>query len=221
VSQPSDPKVAFLRREVISRVLLVLILVPALGCGISGTQRDKSRAGENSAQGVVPDLVGDTMNTVYDQLTEVGLVASAKNIFGDSGGTWGDQHVVVSTAPDAGTKLDVGGTVKVIEASKEQIVFYSKPLPDVRGTNWIEMGSGPIAAIYIYATTSWRTPRGKERPGTIVEQSPPPGTMLKLGERIALTVADYKAGDGGGSGNGGGIEIDVDMPSICRHTRWC
>lgn len=199
-----------------TKVMVALsVLAMLLACGSRGLSDD---AANDVSFAVVPDLVGDTMDTVYDQLQDADLVASATNGYG--GSDWDEDWVVIATDPKAGTQVEPGSTVEILEASKGEIVFYAKPMPDLRGTNWLDAAGGVTEAVYPYISFTWRKPKGREKPGTVVSQTPRAGATMKLGTPIVLTVVDYKAGDLG-SGWDGYDGFDIDGPNICRHTRWC
>ncbi|MFU8875883.1 PASTA domain-containing protein [Micromonospora sp. SL4-19] len=201
-------------RRACSAVVLLMTLVGcgSLGPSTSGKQQDGLT--------VVPDLLGDTMDTVYDQLEAVGLVASATNAFG--GSDWTSDAVVVGVAPAAGTKVARGSTVKISEATRGEIAFFSKPMPDLRGSMWIDSASGATEAVYPYISFTWRDPRGKEKPGSVVAQKPGPGAHMTLGTPIKLTVANLDPIDPGTSSTRSDAwHPDVNLPNLCRHTRRC
>ncbi|WP_436522797.1 PASTA domain-containing protein [Actinoplanes sp. HUAS TT8] len=165
----------------------------------------------------VPDLVGDAMNTVSDQLESAGLEGSASDAHGSS--DWSEKSVVLRIKPAAGTRVARGSTVTIVEASKGEIAFYSKPMPDLRGSMWLEINSGPGAPVDAYISYSWRDARGREKPGSIVAQKPAPGKRMKFGMPIKLTVANLEYQD---SGSGSGPSVpDINWPNPCRHSRWC
>jgi beta-lactam-binding protein with PASTA domain len=184
-------------------------------CGVGST---KSAAPDGPV--AVPDLVGDAMDTVRDQLQAVGLVGSATNGYG--GTDWGSDAVVVGQKPVAGTRVARGATVKISEATKGELAFFSKPMPDLRGLMWSDSASGVTEAAYPYLVWSWREPRRGERPGSIVAQKPAPGKRVKLGTKINLTVANYEPVSPSGSyGSPDDWDPDINLPNACRRTRWC
>ncbi|MER5703449.1 PASTA domain-containing protein [Micromonospora sp. NPDC002296] len=201
-------------RRACSAAVLVITLA---GCGSLGPATSSKQQDRHS---VVPDLLGDTMDTVYDQLEAVGLVASATNAFG--GSDWTADAVVVGMTPAPGTTVVRGSTVTISEATRGEIAFFSKPMPDLRGTMWIDTASGATEAVYPYLSFTWRDPRGKEKPGSIVAQKPAPGARIKLGTPIKLTVANLDPIEpGAGSTRSGAWQPDVNWPNLCRHRRWC
>jgi beta-lactam-binding protein with PASTA domain len=192
-------------------------LLLAVGCSSAPTDDRKAAGADSGGKVAVPDLVGDTMDTVYDQLEKVGLVASAGTPLGVS--DWTDKAVVLNTTPASGTRVTPGSTVKILEATEAEIRFFSKPMPNVVGTRWLGAASGDLEAAYFYFDATWRKPRGKEKPGNIVAQEPKPGAKLKMGQTLHVTVADFAPVD---SKSGGNVTIpDVNLPNLCRHTKWC
>ena len=167
----------------------------------------------------VPDLVGDTMDTVYDQLELADLKGSATLAFGSS--DWSAEAIAVGTSPAAGTEVRRGSTVTISEARKDEIAFFAKPMPDLLGVRWIDVQEGGREAAYPYIKSTWRKPKSWEEPGTIVGQNPKPGAKLKLGQLINLTVVDWTGADSGGGELASGWTPNVDLPNVCRRTKWC
>lgn len=197
--------------------LAALGLIFAIGCTSAGSGDDERPSAARDRAAVVPDLVGDTMDTVYDQLQGVGLVASASDLLG--GGGWTEDHVVLTTSPAAGAEVQPGSTVKIFSATKAQIVFYAKPMPKLVGRKWLYIESGSTEGVSLLFKTRWRNPKGKEKPGTIVGQEPKAGTSLKIGQAVTITVADYTAANSTGGAN---VDLpNVDLPNVCRRTKWC
>lgn len=190
-------------------------LVVSLGCGLGGGGDAEA---EEPTTVKVPDLVGDTMDTVKAQLDSAGLEGSATLAFG--GTDWSAEAVVVGLSPAAGAEVERGSTVTISEATKAEIVFFGKPMPDLRGTRWLDSASGDLSAAHPYMKLSWRKPRGKEKEGSIVAQEPKAGTALKLGQPLKLTVADYSPVESGGE-PASGWTPNVDVPNVCRRTKWC
>jgi beta-lactam-binding protein with PASTA domain len=197
-----------------STTLVLVGVVVAIGCGVSPAN-DKAIGSDGKV--AVPDLVNDTMDTVYDQLQDAHLVAKAATPVGVS--DWTKDAVVLSTSPAAGVRVPPNSTVKIVEATKAEILFFSKPMPDLVGRRWLDAASDGMEAAYPYVEASWREPKGREEAGTIVAQKPSPGAKLKLGQTLRVTVANYSAVDSNG---GSTIDVpDVNWPNVCRHTRWC
>ncbi|MGW4946358.1 PASTA domain-containing protein [Actinoplanes sp. NPDC004185] len=157
------------------------------------------------------------MDTVYEQLKDVGLVANAETPIGVS--DWTANAVVLSTTPASGTQVLRGSTVKILEATRAEVRFFSKPMPKVVGTRWLDAASGDLEAAYFYFDATWREPKGEEKPGTIVAQEPKPGEMLKMGQTLYVTVAEFAPVDSKG---GSSVNVpDVNVPNLCRRTKWC
>ncbi|MEU8655299.1 PASTA domain-containing protein [Actinoplanes philippinensis] len=200
-----------------SRTSLALVTVVTLmitGCGAADAEdATKGSANETVA---VPDLVGDTMDTVLGQLNKAGLAAEATTPVGDS--DWSAEAVAVSTTPAAGTQVKPGTTVKILEARKGEIVFFSKAMPNLIGTQWDGAPSGTTEDVDLYFEVTSRKPKGNEKAGTVVAQDPKAGAKLKFGQTMRVTVVDWpEDGDTGTS-----IDVpDVDLPNVCRHTKWC
>ena len=164
-------------RSLTGRALAVVGVVVALGCGV-GHPSAKSAGSDSEDKIAVPNLVGAIMDTVYQQLDDVGLVASAETAIGVS--DWTAEAIVLSTTPPAETRVSPGTTVKILEATKAEIGFFTKPMPNLVGTRWLDAASGDLSAAYFYFDATWRKPRGKETSGTIVAQTPKPGAKLKM-----------------------------------------
>ncbi|WP_161952717.1 PASTA domain-containing protein [Actinoplanes sp. TFC3] len=167
---------------------------------------------------VVPDLVGGSLDEAHDQLEAEGLKASATNIYGE--GDWPDDGVVLTILPVAGSRVRPGTTIAVSAATKTELAFYTKPMPDLRGSMPPDNLSDPLTHLRIKYT--YRAVRDREKLGSIVAQKPKPGTHMKLGAQITLTVADYKPTDSGGGSDYPDLRVpDVNWPNPCRHTKWC
>jgi beta-lactam-binding protein with PASTA domain len=143
--------------------------------------------------------------------------ANAKTPIGVS--DWTANAVVLSTTPASGTQVLRGSTVKILEATKAEVRFFSRPMPNVMGTQWLDAASGDLKAAYFYFDATWRKPRGEEKPGTIVAQKPKPGTKLKMGQTLSVTVAEFAPVDSNGASN---VNVPhVNVPNLCRRTKWC
>ncbi|OJF10554.1 PASTA domain-containing protein [Couchioplanes caeruleus] len=165
----------------------------------------------------VPDLVGDTMDTVQAQLKAVGLSANAATPIGVS--DWTSDAVVLSTTPAAGARASSGSTAKILEATKAEVSFFAKPMPDLIGVRWDDVASGDLEAAYFYLDASWRKPKAGEEAGTIVAQQPKAGTTLRMSQPLQVTVADLAPVD---SKDGAvGAVPEVNVPDLCRRTKWC
>lgn len=204
-------------RSRMSFALATVGILFALGCTSAPDTTEGATAADTGGKVAVPDLVGDTMDTVREQLQSTGLVADAATVAGAS--DWTNEAVAVSTAPAAGAQVVRGSTVKVVAATKAEVVFFAAPMPDLKGMKWVDVASGKTEAAWPYMDATWRKPKGAEKAGTIVGQKPAPGAALRLGQTIRVTVADYEAGE---PGSGSSVVVpEVDLPSVCQRTKWC
>lgn len=161
----------------------------------------------------VPDLPGLTMDVVYDRLKAARLTGHNER------GGWGEENVAISTKPVAGTVVKPGTVVEILQMEREELDFFAKPMPDLIGDQLHESEAWPAWPYFV--TTTQRKARPGEEGGRIVEQKPPAGTALRLGQVIELVEADYSNASESGGGHGADWSVDIDVPNVCRRTKWC
>ena len=168
----------------------------------------------------VPDVTGSTIDVVRARIEAAGLTFNhrfqANGSLDQSTGTASD-IVAVTTDPAAGTRVARGSHVDVNEVTKAELIFFAKPMPDLAGHPWHGLGATEVDR---YVLARWRKPEKGERVGVVVDQSPPQGTRLRLGQRMTVTITDRKLRAAAG-GEVAGETPDVDLPALCGRTRWC
>lgn len=128
----------------------------------------------------VPDVVGETQSQAVAALTAAGFEARTTEAFSDK-----KAGIVVSQKPDAGAKLDEGGTVDLVVSKGGKPVI----VPDVVGATSADATS-KLEAVGLKANVV-AVPSSKPA-GTVVAQSPAPGKDATTGDTVRLNVA--KAG---------------------------
>jgi beta-lactam-binding protein with PASTA domain len=111
------------------------------------------------------------VGTVYQELKDIDLEGSASNIYGDGGWSNDDDAVVVSFKPNAGTKVERYGTVTITFATKKELAFYKRPMPNLKGKQWEDL-SATNPDLYLHFEVKYRDARDSETPGAVVEQRP-------------------------------------------------
>jgi beta-lactam-binding protein with PASTA domain len=125
----------------------------------------------------VADVVGQTESEAVAALTAAGFKTDVTKAFSDK-----KAGIVVSQKPDAGAKLDEGGTVALVVSKGGKPVI----VPDVVGATSAEATSKLEAAglkANVVAVPS------SEPAGTVVAQNPAPGKDATTGDTVRLNVA--------------------------------
>jgi beta-lactam-binding protein with PASTA domain len=169
----------------------------------------------------VPNVMGATMDAAGDRLRNADLEPSASNIYGD--GRWGDDDgVVIAVKPASGTSVKRYSTVVITYATRSEIAFYKRPMPELIGQQWDVLTQGKLKDLYLHVDLTYRDARESEKPGSVVRQAPGGGAKLKLGSRLKVTVANEVYTDPGSSAGGGADLPNINWPNHpCRHTKWC
>jgi serine/threonine-protein kinase len=125
----------------------------------------------------VPDVVGLSEQTAIDQVQEEGLRVEIERIDSDqAAGT------VIETDPAGGTLVDVGSTVVLSVSTGE--VEVPDVLGDSEATATATLENAGFNVTPVYEETD------EARPGTVIDQSPSGGTLVRLGTTVVITVAE-------------------------------
>jgi beta-lactam-binding protein with PASTA domain len=125
----------------------------------------------------VPDVVGQTRSEAVTALTAAGFKAAVTEAFSDK-----KAGIVVSQKPEAGAKLDEGGTVALVVSKGGKPVI----VPDVVGTTSSE-ATAKLEAVGLKANVV--AVPSSQPTGTVVAQSPAPGKDALTGDTVRLNVA--------------------------------
>jgi eukaryotic-like serine/threonine-protein kinase len=128
----------------------------------------------------LPNVVGLSGSQAMAKLQSLGLRPSTQS----QPSTTVKQGVTISTNPAAGTPVPVHSAVTVVVSSGPQ----QASVPEVVGSPLADAKSALTAAgLKAGAITQQTT--ASQAPGTVLSQSDPAGTLLKIGEAVDLTVA--------------------------------
>ena len=140
-------------------------------------------------QVVVPDVVGDAVQTACARLEQLGLVC-ARRATGESG-RGGSPDEVVESDPTGGTSVAPGSTVTVTHLGPVTV-------PDVSGDT-VEQACERLRAAELAcerAPDGQAAPEG-EKAGIVLDQDPAAGSTAQSGDAVSLvhhdkvTVSDY------------------------------
>lgn len=127
----------------------------------------------------VPDVVGQRRKRAVAALRDAGFEVRERRQASDSV----ERNRVISTTPAAGTPAERGSTVTlVLSSGPEQVTA-----PDVQGED-VEDARSTLQAAGLAANATEQEDLEAE-PGTVLAQSPAPGTAVDKGSTVALTVA--------------------------------
>jgi serine/threonine-protein kinase len=130
-------------------------------------------------QAEIPDLTGQPRSVGLKKLKALGFNTVEQRTTSD---TIKDNHVI-ETRPGPGEQRDKGSSVVVVISSGRQRIA----VPKVTDLSEADARSQLESLGFQVATTPKET--ADKDPGTVLEQSPPPGTTLAKGSRVTLTVA--------------------------------
>ena len=156
---------------------LVLGQSPDAGAKVDEGSSVRLAVSTGPPQDTVPDVVGETQSQAVTALTAAGFEADVAESFSDK-----KAGVVVSQEPDAGAKLDEGGTVALVVSKGGKPVI----VPDVVGSTSAEATS-KLEATGLKANVV--AVPSSEPAGTVVAQSPAPGKDATTGDTVRLNVA--------------------------------
>ena len=127
----------------------------------------------------VPDVVGQRRKRAVAALRDAGFEVRERRQASDSV----ERNRVISTTPAAGTPTERGSTVTlVLSSGPEQVT-----VPDVQGED-VEDARSTLQAAGLAANATEQEDL-EAQPGTVLAQSPAPGTAVDKGSTVALTVA--------------------------------
>jgi serine/threonine-protein kinase len=126
----------------------------------------------------VPDVVGYDQATASNLVEAAGLTASV-----DSAQTAAPKGVVVNTRPPAGRALVPGARVTLVVSAGAPTI----PIPDVTGLTLEEARAALEQAGLTLGTYFRRT--SDQKPGTVIEQRPMPGTLSAPGVAVDVILA--------------------------------
>jgi eukaryotic-like serine/threonine-protein kinase len=162
--------------------------VPA-GSVVSQNPRPGSEVKKGSRVGIVvssgpgsvelPNVVGLPSAQALAKLQSLGLRPTTQ-----SQPSTTKQGVVISTSPTPTARVPVGSPVTVTVSSGPQ----QASVPEVVGSPLADAKSALKAAGLKAGAVTQQTSAGQP-PGTVLSQSSPAGTLLKVGEAVELTVA--------------------------------
>jgi len=196
-----------LRRPIQLVVIALLISVGLSSCSDDTTSPEDPRF----AKVRVPDIQGDRMSTVYDQLEAAGLTGRARY--------WDREDLAVEVRPSPGTMVDPGTVVRIKTMTSGEIRYYRthKRVPDLVGHTYTYAGEvlGPHFFRATYAKGDYSN---LEQASIILSQSPPAGSPLRPTTKVRFVVA-WRPVPGGFDIPG--VDIDVGAPNPCSYTRRC
>jgi beta-lactam-binding protein with PASTA domain len=174
------------------------------------SEDERSSDDASTSPVAVPDLMGDRMSTVYDQLEEVDLVAHASY--------WGHGDFVVEVSPAPGTLVERGTQVRITSMTGSEIRFYSAhtSMPDLVGLTHSEAlrRLGP----HFFRTRDLPGDSALPQSSVVLRQTPAAGTPFTPDTKVRLDVV-WRPVSGGFAFPG--VHVDVDGPNPCAHTRLC
>jgi len=125
---------------------------------------------------VLPEFVGHSLGDASAAIASLGLVAEVQRVPSDS-----PPNTVIGQQPAAGTPVAAGSHV-VLRVSRGADV----PVPNVVGQR-LDAVRGQLEALTF--TLLVREKKSQRPGGTILDQSPEPGSRVPPGTTITLTVA--------------------------------
>ena len=153
----------------------VASLDPAAGSEIAPESKVTVVVSKGHAPVAVPSFENKTFEDAQAALTGAGFTVKRSEDFSD-GVAAGN---VIETAPAAGTEAPYGSEVTVVVSKGPELV----PVPDVRNLKLDDAASQLEAAGLQVAVN------GPYRPGKmVVTQTPSPGTQVKKGETVSVSV---------------------------------
>ena len=161
-------------------LLLVLLLVLAGILALIG--HNLGLFGSSTGSTTVPNVLGQTAAQASSTLTGDGFQVK-QTLQNNPGGTPGQ---VFNTTPAAGTNAAKGSTVTIFVTKGGQV-----KVPDVRNQNYNQASQtltskGLAVQVQNQASNS-------AQPGTVIDESPAPGSQVPTGTTVTLTVSSGAA----------------------------
>lgn len=145
---------------------------------------------------LVPSVVGQRLDRAEKVLARANFTAQAKRVNStEAAGT------VVAQSPGGGSRVEAGSLV-TLEVSNG--IPPKVRVPRVLGLS-VEEARQRLLAGGLSVAVERRATTKKSEDGIVFNQAPRPGSKVKEGARVVITVWRYEEpGDGGGGGGGGG-----------------
>ncbi|MGI6611468.1 MAG: Stk1 family PASTA domain-containing Ser/Thr kinase [Limnochordia bacterium] len=133
----------------------------------------------------VPDVIGLTLSETRNRLVQAGLMTGTVREEKRSGSAPG---TVLRQNPAGGSRLEKGASVDlVVTEAKQQ---ESIEVPNLRGLTPDEAKSRLGSLGLKTGKTYTEEPTAGVVPGSIIDQNPPPGTMVEVGSSVDFAYAD-------------------------------
>jgi serine/threonine-protein kinase len=140
-------------------------------------------AGSNNPTVVrVPDVRGSTLSVASEELATVGLVVGSVSRRGSSS----QPETVISQLPVAGASLTPGGAVNLVIAEPQREA-REVVVPNVVGKSETAAAAA-LGAAGLNPTSSSRAVSNAAEVGTVLEENPEAGQMLKRGSTVMIVV---------------------------------
>ncbi|MEZ0163212.1 Stk1 family PASTA domain-containing Ser/Thr kinase [Kineococcus sp. LSe6-4] len=168
-------------------ILLVVALLLGIGAvvwALQNTGDDGAPPAETTSSApatvAVPDLVGASQDSAEQQITDLGLTPNVTQAADDTV----DEGDVISTDPEAGTQVAVGGTVNVVVSSGPEAV----QVPNVRGRSQEEARQALRQAGFEVGNVNTVDDASVGR-DQVVSTDPAIGSSVPRGATVSIDVA--------------------------------
>ncbi len=151
----------------------------------------------------VPNVTGSDVSTAKADIVQAGLVVGS--VSEDDGTSGQSPGTVVSQDPSGGSSVANGSSVSLIVAAQSS----GLDVPDVTGSD-ASTARSKLESLGFTVVSSGSESTQPE--GTVIDQTPQPGTTLASGDVVTIIVAYPASGggtttkSGGGSSGGGGSQ---------------
>ncbi len=164
---------------------------PAAGQVVKGGSAVDLKVGAKQTAVSVPDVTGKNANDAAAALQAAGLNPTENDVDGP-----GQQGTVLSTTPQAGTRVAPNSTITMnVSRGNEQGV------PDVRGLTVNQATRLLAQAGYNNVDTQTVNGGGQQPAGRVLGTSPGAGSNADPNQTVTLYVASGNGGNGNGNGN--------------------
>ena len=133
----------------------------------------------------VPDIIGLSLNEARNRLVQAGLT---------TGTVREEEHpdsppgTVLRQTPAGGSRLEKGAAVDLVVTQTRQ--QEDVEVPNLRGLTLDEAGSRLAELGLQIGKTYAEEPTAGTVPGTIIDQNPPPGTVVEPGSSVDFVYAE-------------------------------
>lgn len=155
---------------------------PARGTRVALGTEVRLILSRGSAQLAAPDLAGLTLTQAKRVIAETGLtLGPVISIHSDAHA----RESIVAQDPPAGAPLIRGATVSLLQSvgPLEDVIV----LPDLRGREML-VALNLLKELQLEARLSFYVAVAKE--GRVIAQDPPPGSQIKVGGQVQLTIGE-------------------------------